>query len=220
MNKCFLLNGVLLCLCLGCGPSEYQTRMAQRKASSASEALGPAEELTGTRVSICAPRCMTLLPQGTDPKRSKTIPIPIPGAQQRIYEGFVKDSAGGEMPFYCCIIALEVPKVPGASPMSQMQATMGQVQFSEFQAASPEGKESKWQMARELNKDEFYYKGKDGKDTLQPMDAVAEGYFHEEAGFFVMVMWRLPTSIEKNIGGVGLAELAKQTVGAVSFKPQ
>jgi len=200
MHKRFLLNVILLGLCLGCGTGDYESRIGQRKASSAPEVLGPAEELAGTRVSIRMPRCMTLLPEGTDAKRAKPLPFPMSGAQQRIYEGFVKDNAEGQIPFYCYIIVREVPKVPGVNLMSQMQTTMGKLQFSEFQAASPEGRESKWQMARELNKDEFYYKGKDGKDALQPMDAIAEGYLHEEAGFFIIILWRLPASIEKNVG--------------------
>jgi hypothetical protein len=35
-----------------------------------------------------------------------------------------------------------------------------------------------------------------------------------------MILWRLPASIEKNVGDIGLADLAKQTAGGVSIKPQ
>jgi len=222
MHKRFLLNVILLGLCLGCGTGEYESRIGQRKASSTPDVLGPAEELAGTRVSIRVPRCMTLLPEGTDPKRSQA--IPAPGAQQRIYEGFVKDSDGGDIPFYCYFIAMELPKAPGVNLLSQMKSVMekmpGKPQFAEVHVTSPEGKESKWDMAHAADKSEFYYKGKDGKDSLQPMDCVGELYLREDAGFFVMIAWRVPSNIEKNVGDIGLAELAKLTAGAVSVKPQ
>ena len=164
---------------------------------------------------------MTLLSQGTDPKRAK--PIPMPGVQPRIYEGFVKDSTGGEIPFYCYFVVLEMPKVPGVNLADIMKSAIakmpGSPQMTEVQATSPEGKESKWQMVHGPEKDEFYYK-KDGKDTLQPMDAIDEMYHHEEAGVFVIIAWRLPASIEKNIGDVGLTDLAKAVAGGVSVKPQ
>jgi len=226
MHKRFLLNILLLGLCLGCGTGEYESRIGQHRVGSTASApdlLGPAEDLPGTRVSIHAPRCMTLLPQEAEPKRSKS--FPLPGAQQRIYEGFVKDSEGGEIPFYCYIIAMEIPKVPGLNLMSQMQTAMTKApgnapQFVEVQVTSPEGKESKWQMAHGPDKDEFYYKGKDGKETLRPMDAVDEAYLREEAGYIVMVLWRLPSHIEQNVGDVGLVQLAKATAGGVSVRPQ
>jgi hypothetical protein len=52
------------------------------------------------------------------------------------------------------------------------------------------------------------------------MDCVGELYLREDAGFFVMIAWRVPSNIEKNVGDIGLAELAKLTAGAVSVKPQ
>ena len=55
MHKRFLLNSLLLCLCLGCGTGEYESRIGQHRGGSAPEALGPAEEIAGTRVSIRAP---------------------------------------------------------------------------------------------------------------------------------------------------------------------
>ena len=65
---------------------------------------------------------MTLLAQGTDAKRAKAIPFPRPGAEQRIYEGFVKDSAGGDIPFYCNIIAAATAQVPGMNLTDLMKA--------------------------------------------------------------------------------------------------
>jgi hypothetical protein len=222
MHKRFLLNVILLGLCLGCGTGEYESRIGQRKASSTPDVLGPAEELAGTRVSIRVPRCVSLLPEGTDPKRSQA--IPAPGAQQRIYEGFVKDSDGGDIPFYCYFIAMELPKAPGVNLLSQMKSVMekmpGKPQFAEVHVTSPEGKESKWDMAHAADKSEFYYKGKDGKDSLRSMPDVEEMYLREDAGYFIMIGWQVPANIEQNVGNVGLAELAKAAAGGVSVKPQ
>jgi hypothetical protein len=229
MHRRFLLNIVVLCLCLGCGTGEYESRMGGHRAGSAAAApdlLGPAEDLPGMRVSIHAPRGMTLLPEGADPKRARAFPLPVQAGQQRIYEGFVKDSEGGETPFYCYIIAMEMPKVPGLNLMEQMKNVAAKMpgaapQLAEVPTASPEGRESKWQMARGPDKMEFYYKGKDGKETLRSMDMVGEMYLREEAGYFLMIAWRVPSHIEQNIGGdVGLAQLAKAVAGAVSIKPQ
>ena len=227
MHKHFLLSVLLLSLCLGCGTGEYESRIGQHKGGAAGgDLLGPADELVGTRISIRAPACMTLLPPGTDPKRAKGIPMALPGVQQRTYEGFVEDTDGGKTPFYFHVITMEVPKAPGVNIMEQTKTMMSKVpghappQFAEFQATSPDGKESKWQMAHLSDKDEFYYKGKDGKDLLRSMPDVEEMYLREDAGYFIMIGWRVPSNIEQNVGGVGLAELAKAAAGGVSVKPQ
>jgi hypothetical protein len=227
MHKYILASAVLLSLCLGCGTGEYQSHIGQSRGGAAGgDLLGPAEDMAGTRVSIRAPRCVTLLPQGTDPKRAKTIPIPLPGIQQRTYEGFVEDTDGGKTPFYFHVMTMEVPKAPGMNFMDQMKAGMSKVpgaaapQFTEFQATGPDGKECKWQTARKSDKDDFYYKGKDGKDSLRSMPDVEEMYMREDAGYLIMIAWRIPANIEQNVGGVGLAELAKAAAGGVSVKPQ
>jgi hypothetical protein len=230
MPKSLSLSVVLLCLCLGCGTGEYESRIGQHRGGSAAAAgpslLGPAEDVSGTRVTIHAPLGMTLAPQGGDSKRAKPFPFPVPGAQQRIYEGFVTDSQGGQTPFYCNIITLDISKVAGLDPMGMMKGAAakapGAPQFSEIQATSPEGKESKWQTARHADKDEFYYKSKDGKENFQQMDDIEEIYVQQESGFFVMIAWRLPSHIEPYIGGegVGLGQLAKAVAGGVTVKPQ
>ena len=168
---------------------------------------------------------MTLLPQGADPKRTKVESVSLPGAQVRTYEGFVKDSAGGEIPFYCHIVAMETSKAPGVNLLDKMKEGMAKEvghgsQFVEFHATGPEGKESKWQMIHAPDKDDYYYKGKDGKEALRPMDAIGEMYLREEAGYFILIGWRVPANIEKNVGEVGLAELAKAVAGGVTVRPQ
>ena len=216
MHKHFSLSVLLLSLCLGCG-----------KGGGPPDLVGPAEDLPGTRVSFRVPTCMTLLPDGTDAKRAKPlIPFQIPGMQQRTYEGFVKDGVGSEIPFYCHVLVVATPKAPGQDVSSQLRSAMSKIPgnapaLTDFLAVSPEGKESKWQMMRlPAATNEFYCKDKAGKETYKPLNAIGEMYLHEEAGFSVMIAWRLPEYIEKNVGNVGLAELAKATAGGVTVRPQ
>jgi hypothetical protein len=225
MRKLFLPSVLLLSLCLGCGTGEYESRIGQHGGGGAAAAdlLGPAEELAGTRISIRAPTCMTLMPAGADPKRTKMPALSLPGVQIRVYEGFVKDSEGGDIPFYCAIMAMAVPA--GMNMGGQIQAMAskqpGNPQIADVQIAGPDGKENKWQTAHKSEKDEFYYKGKDGKEAPRPMDAVGEMYAREDGGAFIMIAWRVPASIQQNVGNnVGLAELAKAVAGGVSVKPQ
>ena len=226
MHKHFLSIVFLLSLCLGCGTGEYESRIGQHHgggaAAGGADLLGPAEDVAGTRVSIRAPLGMTLLPQGADPKRTKVPAVAFPGVQLRNYEGFVKDSGGGDIPFYCHIL---VAKTPAGTSFDKVKTEMAKgfghgAQLTDFPVASPEGKETKWQMVHAASKDEFFYKSKDGKEAPQSMDDVEEGYVCEMGGYAILVGWRVPSSIVQNVGNVGLAELAKATVGAVSVKPQ
>jgi hypothetical protein len=225
MHKHFLPSVLLMSLCLGCGTGEYESRIGQHRGGGAAggdELLGPAEQLAGTRISIRPPTCMTLMPPGADSKRSKVPALSLPGLQMRVYEGFVKDSDGGDIPFYCVVMAMDVPK--GMNMGSQVQAMAsaqpGKPQVTEVQVTGPDGKDNKWQTAHGGGKDEFYYKGKDGKEAPRPMDAVAEMYAREDAGTFIMMAWRVPANIQQNVGNVGLSELAKAAAGGVSVKPQ
>jgi hypothetical protein len=225
MHKHFLPSVLLLSLCLGCGTGEYESRIGQHRgggAAAGGDLLGPSEALAGTRVSIQPPLCMTLMPQGADPKRTKIPALSLPGLQMRVYEGFVKDSDGGDIPFYCAVMAMEVPK--GMNMGGQMQAMAskqpGKPQITDVQITGPDGKDNKWQTGRGVEKDEFFYKSKDGKEAPRPMDAVGEMYAREDGGTFIMIGWRVPANIEQNVGNVGLAQLAKAVAGGVTVRPQ
>lgn len=224
MHKRFLLNILLLCLCfVGCGTSDYEAKIGQRKAGGAPDALLPAEDLPGTRVSIRVARRFdspALAEGAVDAKRVKPGIVTIPG-WKRTCEGLVKDAAGGQMPFYCYIGVVEKPAGAGQNAADQLLAEVKKlpegnaVQWADFQATSPEGRDSKWRMLRVTCPQDFYYKEKDGKDGSRSMPGILEVYVCEEAGFSVVMVWRLPTSLEQNIG---LGELVKQMAGAVSVK--
>jgi hypothetical protein len=229
MHKHFLASVFLLSLCLGCGTGEYESRIGGHHGGGGGAAgpdlLGPAEDWSGTRVSVRVPHCMAILPPGADPKRARNIPTPLPTMQQRVYEGFVTDRDGGKTPFYWHILVMDVPKAPGVSVADQLKKAMAKdpanaPKFADFQAVNSEGKETKWQMAHSSDKGDFYYKDKNGVETLRPMDEAEEMYVHEDAGYFVFIAWRVPSNIEQNIGDVGLAELAKAVAGGVTVKPQ
>jgi hypothetical protein len=228
MHKRYLLSVFLLSLCMGCGTGEYESRIGKAHGgggAAASDPLGTAEELPNTRVSVRVPLCAVAVPDGADPRRSKA--MPVPGVQQRTYEGFVKDNTEGSIPFYCHVIAVETAKVPGQNLAAQLSAALAKApqgapaQPTDMQVANSAGKESKWQLTRlVVPAQEFYYKDKAGQESYRPMDAVYEMYTHEEAGFSIMIVWRVPSNIEQSVGKIGLASLAKATAGGVSVRAQ
>lgn len=195
-------------------------------AAPATDLLGPAGDLQGTRVSIRMATCLSAVPAGVDPKRSQAIPIPIPGLQQKTYEGFVEDGAHGQIPFYCQVMVVEKAKMPGGSLAAQLPAGIGKPpggpgQPTDLQVTTSEGKESKWQTMRmTLPKQEFYYRDQAGHESFRTIDAIIDMYTHDEAGYSIMLVWRVPSDIEQNVGNVGLAELAKAVAGGVTVRPQ
>jgi hypothetical protein len=223
MRKCFSVNILLLSLCLGCGTGDYEAKLDHRKVTSKFDVLLPAENLAGTRVSIRTPSEFKLPPlaEGTaDVKRYKPGVVTVPGLK-RTCEGLIEDAAKGQIPFYCHIGVIEASADQAKKTAEQLQAEVAKlpkgetVQWSPMQVATPNGRESNWQMLRLACPQEFYYKTKEGKDTFTTMDGILEVYLHEEGGYAVVIVWRLPSSVEQN---VGLPDLAKLMAGAVSVK--
>jgi hypothetical protein len=62
---------------------------------------------------------------------------------------------------------------------------------------------------------DFYYKSKNGQEQFSPQPGVLEVYLNDAGGQVVTVAWRMPASIEPN---VGLAKLAPLVAGSVSAK--
>jgi hypothetical protein len=234
MHKHFLASVVLLSFCLGCGTGEYESRIGGHRGgggggggAAAADPLGPAEDLPGTRVSIRVPQCVTLVPEGTDPRRS--LPMPLLPGTKRTYEGFVKDSQEGEIPFYCTFLVVETAKLPGQNLVAEMEkwlnalskATGGKAgQSVDIHVTNADGKDVTWKMMHLGAPTEFYYRDKGGKESYRSMDGIIEAYLHEEGGYYVIVGWRLPSNIEQNVGNAGLAELAKAVAGGVAVRPQ
>ena len=75
-------------------------------------------------------------------------------------------------------------------------------------------------MMHETDKDDFYYKDKDGKDAARSHGCRWRNVSPRRCRLLRHDLLRMPASIEKNIGNIGLADLAKQTAGGVSIKPQ
>ncbi len=235
MHKHFLLSAFLLSLCLGCGTGEYESRIGQHHggggggaAAAPSTDLGPAEDLPGTRVSVRVPGCLMPLPDGTDPKRDQLLHLQ-PAYVERAYEGFVKDSTGGQIPFYCHIFAAETPKTPGPGVADRLFSTLttggGGVRGSpgrlEWQVTGPDGKQRTWDaMKLSGGQMQFYYKDKSGQPSYRYMDNSYLFVWCDESGYSVAIAYRLPTEIEKNVGEVGLSELGKATAAGVTFRPK
>ncbi len=225
-----LLCCLLLCLWVGCGTSGYEQRLEGRGARTPAQAaqaaakfdkLNNPQQVPGTPVSIRIPRAFTSPPlaEGTaDARRVKPGIVAIPGLKLT-YEGFVKDSAEGQMPYYCYVGVTSGP-LQNVEPQLRNELAKqfqgGMTDWTDFSCETPEGQTIQWRKLRLLGKQEFYYKDKEGKEHYpSKVDGVLEIYLCEKGGQVVIVAWRLPAGIEPN---VALGELAPLVAGSVSVK--
>ena len=92
----------------------------------------------------------------------------------------------------------------------------GLTDWADVPCETPEGQTIQWRKLRLLGKQEIYYKDKAGKEHYPANnDCVLEIYLYEKGGQVVIVAWRMPASIEQN---VGLGKLAPLVAGSVSVK--
>lgn len=217
-----LLGG--LAVLVGCGTGEYEKRLSGRDARLKAQALarfadlGNEQKLPGANVSFRVPKKMSALTSG-DPRRLTPGLLPLPDGHQT-FEGFIQDSTGGQLPYYCYVGVLPVPL---QQLTAQMQAAFtaakanGSVNWADAQAESPDGEVSQWKKLRLPANQVFYYKKKDGQSQYPNMPGVLELYLGDAGKSTVFIIWRLPTSIENN---VELARLAPLVNGCVKAEKQ
>ena len=87
--------------------------------------------------------------------------------------------------------------------------------WTDFHGEAPNGPGNLWRKFRFDGNQDFYYKNKDGQEQFSPQPGVLEVYLHDAGGQVVIVAWRMPASIEQN---VGLAKWAPLVAGSVSVK--
>jgi hypothetical protein len=219
--------GVLLLLLLvGCGTGEYERRLGERNAKIQAKAalkfnvLAAPLELPGTGVSIAVPKSLADPPlaENADPRRLKPPTLAIPG-QKLTYEGFVQDSEGGQLSYYCYLGVTpgSLQEVVGEVQKEAMgnQRRRGGLAWTDFEGEQRDGLMNKWRKVRIDKEQEFYYKPKNGQEQFPAMPGALEIYLYDAGGQVVVMAWRLPTSIEKN---VGLASLMPLVAGSVSVK--
>ncbi len=217
MRKLFLLS-VLVCLVLGCGTGSYESRIGSRKTASKADNLPAAEDLPGTKVSIRVPGLLgqPLAEDANNAKRVKPGLFTLPGLK-RTYEGFVKDSTGGEWPYYCYFGVVEGADAQNVTGKIRTELGNNAGDWADFPCETPDGRGTTWKKLRLTANQEFYYKNKDGQGKDLPnTPGLLEVYVHEEAGTAVIVAWRMPAALEAS---VALADLAKTTAGGMSIKP-
>ncbi|MEN6406293.1 MAG: hypothetical protein ABFC77_07470 [Thermoguttaceae bacterium] len=210
-----------LAMLIGCGTGEYEKRLAGRDARLKAQAvarfadLGNEQNLASTNVSFRIPKKMTALSSG-DQRRMNAGALPIPDAHQT-YEGFVQDSTGGQLPYYCYVGVLPVPL---QQITSQMQTVLtaaklnGSLNWTDVQAESPDGEVSTWKKLRLQTNQDFYYKTKDGQSQYPNVPGMLEFYLRDAGKSVIFVIWRMPTSIEPNVELARLAPLVNGCVKA------
>ena len=215
----------LLLVLVGCGTSEYERRLSTRSSKMQGQAaakfseLGPPQVLPGTSVSISMPNSFSdapLVEGAVDARRVKPGIITIPGLKLT-REGFIQDSGGGQMAYYCYVGVTGGPLQNVAGQLqNELSGKQGKVTpWTDFQGESPTGAPLQWRKLRFDGAQDFYYKNKAGQEQFLTLAGVLEVYLYDAGPQVVVVAWRMPASIELN---VGLARLAPLVAGSVSVK--
>jgi hypothetical protein len=211
-----------LCLCLGCGSGDYEAALANRKTSAPADTLSPAQDLPGTKVSIRVPASLGSPLVGAEDSRTKPGIITIPGLKLT-YEVRLKDSEGGEQPYYCYVGAVEAAASPMQAVTNDIQGALATLpkrtnlgNWADFPVQAPDGRQIPWRKIHCTGEQTFLYKDAKGQAKPIPLPGTLDVYLHEEGGFVVVIAWRMPTSVEQ---ALRLDDLARSTAGGVSVKP-
>jgi hypothetical protein len=218
---------LLLGTCTGCGTRGYEERLnetvKQLGKESAFSRMYPPVQLPGTPVMVQLPRFLgeSPLPEGSDPRRLKPPSIDLPDLKST-YEGFIVDTAEGKQHFYCYLAATK--KDPERQLQQQFQAALPDT-VAEWQPAdceTPDGGSVRWRRVEGTSKEqEFYYVEKEGRESFRKMPAKMLLYLRQEGDLFLLIGWRLPSSIENLIGvqgDFGLKRWASRVAGSVTVR--
>jgi hypothetical protein len=205
----------LLLLLSGCGTGEYEQRLATRStraqnALNFNELYAP-QPLPGTSVSVRVPVLFKESPlvegvpgkdgKPIDPRRVKPTLFELPWLKYT-YEGFVDNPAGGKLPFYCYVAAVNKaaggvnnPEPDWKGQLSNKGGVAGD--WTDFQGQSPEGRPVAWRKLHFTGPQEFCTIDKNGQEQYVQLPGVLDIYLHEEAGSYVLIAWRMPASVEQ-----------------------
>jgi hypothetical protein len=211
------LSLLLLLVLSGCGTGDYEQRLAKRGSQTQSalnfnELYAP-QPLTGTSVSVRVPVLFKESPlvegvQGKDgkpidPRRVKPTLFELPWLKFT-YEGFMDNPEGGKLPFYCYVAAVNKAaggvNDPAPGWKDALKNKGGTVnEWTDFQGQSPDGQKIPWKTIRFTGPQEFFTINKTGQEQYVSLPGVLDIYLHEEAGFYVLIAWRMPASIEQQV---------------------
>ena len=229
-----LLCGVFfLSLIFGCGTGEYERRLADRVHRNQQESkfnnLYAPQELPKTPVSVRMPTMFKDSPlvegaqvggKPVDPRRVKPGLFELPWLKLT-YEGFIDDPNTGKLPYYCYLGAVNMAGGQVRDPAGAILAELKNKQqfdiqeWAPFSGETPEGRGNQWKKLRFTAPQEFFTINKARQEQFQNLPGVLEVYLHDEAGYYVLIAWRMPGSIEQQ---VELAKWAPLVAGSVSIK--
>ncbi len=231
--KRYLVAGLsfLLCICLGCGTGGYEKQLEETvqrlgKESAFSGMHSPAQ-LPGTPVSVQLPGFFpqTPLAADSDPRRLAPPSLEVPDLKAT-HEGSITDSEGGKIPFYCYLAASE--KDPERSLYRHLRDAFPttNARWETADCTGSDGATRQWKLLKSAAaQQEFYYVNQQGQESFRSMECTVRFYVRKEGNWFVVVGWRVPTTIEKLIGqgaeqgeDLGLDQWAPRVAGSVKVE--
>jgi hypothetical protein len=234
-NRCLAAGlALLLSTCLGCGTRRYEDRLQETvkrlEQESVFSQMQPPVRLSDTPVMVQFPRFFdhAPLPDDSDPRRLKPPSVDIPGLKLT-YEGFITDSEGGKIPFYCYLAATE------EDPARQLQRQVRNafpaeaLDWQSVDCPTPDGGTITWKQLQaegtqgDGTEQEFYYVNESGQESFAKMPAKFLLDLRQEGRLFLVIAWRAPTSIEKLIGqdgNFGLDQWAGRVAGSVTVEEE
>jgi len=218
----------------GCGTGEYERRveegLAQAKANSKFNGLYGPQPLPETAVSVRMPKVFKDPPlvegaqingKPVDARRIKPGLFPFPFLKFT-YETYVDDAGGVKLPCYCYVGAVNAAGGRVRNPRGDIDASFQKkaefeslTNWTDVQGETPEGRSNAWKKIRIECQQDFRTLDKAGQEKYAQMPGVMEIYLHEEAEHYVVIVWRLPKSIEQKFD---LAKWTPIVAGCVTVK--
>ncbi len=231
---CLSLTLLFLLIIQGCGTGEYERRLdeglTQAKANSKFNGLYGPQPLPDTAVSVRIPKMFKDPPlvegaqvngKPVDVRRIKPGLFPFPFLKYT-YETYVDDAGGVKLPCYCYVGAANAAGGRVRNPKSDIDVSFQKkaefeslTNWMDFQGETPEGRGNAWKKIRIECQQDFRTLDKAGQEKNAQLPGIMEIYLHEEAENYVIIVWRMPKSIEQK---VELAKWAPIVAGCVTVK--
>jgi hypothetical protein len=220
----------LFLLLAGCGTGEYEQRLAKRSSRAPvmnfNELYQP-QALPDVPVSVRVPVVFKDPPlvagvpgkdgNPLDPRRIQPNLFELSWLKFT-YEGFIDNPNGAKTPFYCYVAAVNKAANNLPDPMPGWRAELagrgGNVtEWADFQGQTPDGRSIPWKTIRFTGPQDFWTGP--GPDQFAPMPGVLDIYLHNEANYYILFAWRVPSAIEQQVNS---AKWATMMAGCVEVK--
>lgn len=211
----------------GCGTGAYEKRLAARTQRLGQESefaqAGGQVAVPGFPVSMIVPGELTQLPESADGRRLQP-PFRNLEGRKLTFEGGLKDSEGGTQHYYLYVLASGAAG-GGQSPLdslnNQLAGALGarggrRAQVEEVRAKTPDGRSIAWKQFHVEGNQEFFYLTPQGQEQYISMEGrvVVWGRLEEQAGCWVVLVWRVPTPGGQDY--VGLDQKSQVVAGSVA----